>query len=203
MRLLPTLLLAAAAALSPLMSEAQVYVATRDLALYGVNLKGSTLGAFTEAASRAGAVSQTWWTNVGYPTYSVENVGVPGLQSFAVVHDAGKVLSVQFLVKTEAEDNEALRALLVHKYGEPVASVRSRTIGRTFTGAGSPDGTYEWQFLRGMKLTYTQRPDGSAPTLTYTDTGALEAYAQRSKLETAKASLAEAEDLLNGIVEGY
>jgi hypothetical protein len=204
LRQLPALLLAASAAFAPLTSDAQVSAATRELALYGVNLKGTTLGTFTAAASKAGATSQTWWTNGGYPTYSVENVGVPGLQSFAVVHDAGRVLSVQFLVKTEpSEDNEALRALLVHKYGEPAAAVRSRVIGRKFTGAGSPDGVYEWQFLRGMKLTYTQRPDGSAPTLTYTDTGSLEAFAQRVKIEAAKVALAEAEGLLNGIAEGY
>lgn len=204
LRRLPALLLAATAALAPLTSDAQVSMATRDLALYGVTLKGAKLEVFTSAASKAGATSQTWWTNGGYPTYSVEGVGVPGLQSFAVVHDGGRILSVQFLVKTEpAEDNEALRSLLVHKYGEPVVAERTRAIGRKFTGAGAPDGVYEWQFLRGMKLTYTHRPDGSAPTLSYTDTGALAAFAQRTKVESAKAALTEAETLLNGIAEGY
>jgi hypothetical protein len=160
---------------------AQVSTAKSDLTLYDVKLKGATLSDFMKAAGNAGAMSLPTYKADGFPTASVEHVGVPGMKQFAVVEDDGKVLSVQFLLtQDDKKANVALRELLLRKYGLPVVAVNQSPIGRTFASSeDSPVGQFEWQFKDGMKLSYVQKPDGSAPMLFYTDVMALYQHAQR------------------------
>jgi hypothetical protein len=92
----------------------QVAAPRTDLALYGLPLKGARLEEFSRAAGRAGAMSLPVSTE-GFPVFSAAHVGVPGMEQFLVVHDGDTVLSVQFALKNDTKENQALRRLLLRK----------------------------------------------------------------------------------------
>lgn len=185
--------------------QAQVSAATSDLSLYDVKLKGATLADLMKAAGNAGAMSMPDYTSGGHTTVSVEHVGVPGMRQFAVVEDRGLVLSVQFLLtEDDPKANAALRELLVRKYGPPAVLSKHSAIGRTFvTSQISPSGVFEWQFNDGMKLSYVQKPDGSAPHLFYTDVMGLSLYAQRQAATQDAKQRDETLQQFNALTRGF
>lgn len=122
----------------------------------------------------------------GFPVYSVEQLGVPGMAQFLVVHEGDTVLSIQFALKDDVKENLALRRLLVRKYGPPMIRVKPRAIGSTFAGEGMPQGVFEWHFLSGMRLTY-EHAEGAAPALTYSDTQALAGFGERRRVDAERA----------------
>jgi hypothetical protein len=81
--------------------------------------------------------------------------------------------------------------------------VQSRVIGTTFAGDGMPDGTYEWHFLSGMRLTYQHAEGAAAPSLTYSDTDALAAFGERRRAESERAQSDAASDELRQLQDRY
>jgi hypothetical protein len=150
-----------------------------ELALYGVLLKDAQADALVAAAVAAGAqlLDQPPGTA---PTLNARGAGVPALQRLTVVVDGGVVASAQFVIKPYGQDNEALRRLLVQKYGLPTTADGARRLSPSFAGRFAPRGSFEWEFARGMKLIYRQPALGDA-TLSYTD------VAREAQRELARA----------------
>ncbi|MBY0469433.1 MAG: hypothetical protein K2Q07_10705, partial [Burkholderiaceae bacterium] len=96
------------------------------------------------------------------------DAGVPALQRLTLIADAGGLVSVQFVIKPYGQDNEALRQMLVQKYGLPMTADGARRPFPGFAGRFAPRGSFDWDFIGGMKLIYRQPALGDA-TLSYTD----------------------------------
>lgn len=187
--------------LGPQLAAAQVSAAARDLSLFGVALKGASLETLANAATAAGATRHPLGRGE-FPLFTVSAEKVPGMKTFVVVHDHGRVLSVQFRLSGD-EDARVLRRLLEHKYGAPAVAVQPRAIGVTFTGAGVVDGVYEWQFRDGMKLTFVRRPGDEAGSLYYTDVDGLSDFATRRRTSDMRASKASSDALLQALAPLY
>ena len=138
-----------------------------DLMLYGVRLKGVSSEAFIQAAVQAGAVPLP--VRVGEPlSLDTRQAGVPALQRLTVIRDEAGLVSAQFVIKPYGQDNEALRQLLVIKYGVPSTAEGARRPFPAFAARFAPRGSFDWDFAGGMKLIYRQPALGDA-TLSYTD----------------------------------
>ncbi len=139
------------------------------LALYGVPLKNAAAEVLITAALTAGAqrIDQRPAADQAL-AFDARGAGVPALQRLTVVAEGGVVASVQFIIKPYGQDNEALRRLLVQKYGLPTTTDGARRVSPTFAGRFAPRGSYEWEFAGDMTLTYRQPALGDA-TLTYAD----------------------------------
>ncbi len=81
---------------------------------------------------------------------------------------AGVLVPARFVVKPYGQDNEALRQLLVKKYGVPFTADGARRPFPNFAGRFAPRGSFDWDFAGGMKLIYRQPALGDS-TLSYTD----------------------------------
>ena len=138
-----------------------------ELTLYGVHLKGASTEAFMAAALKAGATPLTQRTD-GPPSFDTRTAGVPALQRLTVVSDAVGLVSAQFVIKPYGQENEALRQLLVSKYGLPTTAEGARRPFPAFAARFAPRGSFDWDFTGGMKLIYRQPALGDA-TLSYTD----------------------------------
>lgn len=146
---------------------AQTPGAPGELMLYGLRLKGATSEAFIQAAVQAGAVPLP--ARAGEPpSFDTRQAGVPALQRLTVIRDAAGLVSVQFVIKPYGQDNEALRQLLVSKYGVPFTAEGARRPFPAFAARFAPRGSFDWDFAGGMKLIYRQPALGDA-TLSYTD----------------------------------
>ena len=151
----------------PLSALAQGAAKPAELQLYGVRLKDASADAFVSAARAAGArpiEEQTPGLR-----FDARDAGVPGLLRLQVIADGGGgLVSAQFLIKPYGQENEALRQLLVQKYGLPTVADGARRPFPSFAGRFAPRGTFDWDFAGGMKLIYRQPAIGDA-TLSYTD----------------------------------
>ncbi len=137
------------------------------LSLYGVALKDAPVETFLAAARAAGGVVLP--TPPGTPpVVDTRGAGVPALERLTVIAHEGKVVTVQFTVKNYGQDNEALRRLLLAKYGVPMTVSARPLPAQGFDGRASPRGGYAWTFADGMKLIYDHPRVGDA-TLSYTD----------------------------------
>lgn len=151
---------------SPLVG-AQTVPVPGELTLYGVRLKDAPTAAFISAAVAAGAKRLDQRPD-GTTTLDTREAGVPALQRLALIVDAGGLVSAQFVIKPYGQENEALRQLLVQKYGVPTTADGARRPFPSFAGRFAPRGTFDWDFADGMKLIYRQPVIGDA-TLSYTD----------------------------------
>lgn len=159
---------ALAAAGSPIPSAtAQSAPATSELTLYGVRLKDASTEAFITAALAAGARPLAPRTD-GPPVFDTREAGVPALQRLTLITDRTGLVSAQFVIKSYGQENEALRQLLVQKYGLPTTADGARRPFPSFAGRFAPRGSFDWDFAGGMKLVYRQPVIGDA-TLSYTD----------------------------------
>lgn len=167
--------------------------ALRELSLYGVRLKGASVDTFIAAATAAGATPLVQRGEAA-SGFDARQAGVPALQRLALVSDAEGLVSVQFTIKPYGQENEALRRLLVQKYGLPTTADGARRPFPTFAARFAPRGSYDWDFADGMKLIYRQPVLGDA-LLLYTDV----ARAQRLAAPAAAATPppASAGDLRN------
>ena len=138
-----------------------------ELTLYGVRLKGASTEAFIAAALKAGATPLAQRAD-GQPSFDTRAAGVPALQRLTVVGDAAVLVSAQFVIKPYGQENEALRQLLVSKYGLPTTAEGARRPFPAFAARFAPRGSFDWDFTGGMKLIYRQPALGDA-TLSYTD----------------------------------
>jgi len=138
-----------------------------ELTLYGVRLKGASAESFITAALKAGATPLAQRTDEP-PSFDTRAAGVPALQRLTVLSDATGLVSAQFVIKPYGQENEALRQLLVSKYGLPNMADGARRPFPTFAARFAPRGTFDWDFASGMKLVYRQPALGDA-TLSYTD----------------------------------
>ena len=148
-------------------ARAQSTAPLGDLTLYGMRLKGASTESFIAAARNAGATPLAQRGD-GPPSFDTRAAGVPALQRLTVVSDATGLVSAQFVIKPYGQENEALRQLLVSKYGLPNTADGARRPFPTFAARFAPRGTFEWDFASGMKLIYRQPALGDA-TLSYTD----------------------------------
>jgi hypothetical protein len=145
----------------------QASPALGELTLYGVRLKGASTEAFITAALKAGATPLARGT--GDPlSFDTRQAGVPALQRLTVHSDAAGLVSAQFVIKPYGQENEALRQLLVSKYGLPSTADGARRPFPAFAARFAPRGSFDWDFAGGMKLIYRQPALGDA-TLSYTD----------------------------------
>ncbi len=154
-----------------------------ELTLYGLRLKDASADDFIAAASAAGAQVQTRRAD-GTVVFDVRAAGVPALQQLTLSTEKSVFVSARFVLKPYGQDNEALRQLLVKKYGVPFAADGARRPFPTFAGRFAPRGSYDWDFAGGMKLIYRQPALGDS-TLSYTD------VARTQSLPPAAAPLPE------------
>lgn len=145
----------------------QTSSALGELTLYGVRLKGASTDAFITAALKAGATPLAQATE-GSLSFDTRQAGVPALQRLTVQSDAAGLVSAQFVIKPYGQENEALRQLLVSKYGLPSTADGARRPFPAFAARFAPRGSFDWDFAGGMKLIYRQPALGDA-TLSYTD----------------------------------
>lgn len=138
-----------------------------ELTLYGLRLKGASAEAFTAAALNAGATPLPRRAD-GPLSFDTRQAGVPALQRLTVESDAQGLVSAQFIIKPYGQENEALRQLLVSKYGVPSTADGARRPFPAFAARFAPRGSFDWDFADGMKLIYRQPALGDA-TLSYTD----------------------------------
>ena len=148
-------------------ATAQPALPLGELTLYGVRLKGASTDAFIAAALKSGATALTSSSD-GPPSFDTRAAGVPALQRLTVVSDAAGLVSAQFVIKPYGQENEALRQLLVSKYGVPTTADGARRPFPAFAARFAPRGSFDWDFTGGMKLIYRQPALGDA-TLSYTD----------------------------------
>lgn len=146
---------------------AQTQNGPSELMLYGLRLKGASSEAFIQAAMQAGAVPLPGRAGEP-PSFDTRQAGVPALQRLTVIRDAAGLVSAQFVIKPYGQDNEALRQLLVSKYGVPTTAEGARRPFPAFAARFAPRGSFDWDFAGGMKLIYRQPALGDA-TLSYTD----------------------------------
>ena len=151
----------------PVLARGQASTGPGELTLYGVRLKGASTDAFIAAALKAGATPLPQATD-GPPSFDTRQAGVPALQRLTVVGDAAGLVTAQFVIKPYGQENEALRQLLVSKYGLPNTADGARRSFPAFAARFAPRGTFDWEFAGGMKLIYRQPALGDA-TLSYTD----------------------------------
>jgi hypothetical protein len=97
-------------------ARAQATTPLGELMLYGMRLKGASAESFITAALKAGAAPLAQRSDEP-PSFDTRAAGVPGLQRLTVVSDATGLVSAQFVIKPYGQENEALRQLLVSKYG--------------------------------------------------------------------------------------
>lgn len=138
-----------------------------ELMLYGVRLHGASTEAFIAAAVQAGAIPLASRADEA-PSFDTRRAGVPALQRLTVLSDAAGLVSAQFVIKPYGQENEALRQLLVSKYGVPTTAEGARRPFPAFAARFAPRGTFDWEFAGGMKLVYRQPALGDA-TLSYVD----------------------------------
>ncbi len=162
-----------------------------ELTLYGVRLKGASTEAFIAAALKARVTPLTQRTD-GPPSFDTRAAGVPALQRLMVVSDAAGLVSAQFVIKPYGQENEALRQLLVSKYGLPTTAEGARRPFPAFAARFAPRGSFDWDFAAGMKLIYRQPALGEA-TLSYTDVE----RAQRLPAATPSSGASAAGPLVN------
>ncbi|MDL2336528.1 MAG: hypothetical protein QFE16_01675 [Pseudomonadota bacterium] len=146
---------------------AQVDPSSSELTLYGMRLKDAPTAAFISAATAAGAKALDQRPD-GPTNFDTRDAGVPALQRLTLIADRGSLVSAQFVIKPYGQDNEALRQLLVQKYGLPTMADGARRPFPGFAGRFAPRGSFDWDFAGGMKLIYRQPALGDA-TLSYTD----------------------------------
>lgn len=161
-----------------------------ELTLYGVRLKGAASEAFVAAALKAGAMPLR---TDGPPSFDTRQAGVPALQRLTVMSDAAGLVSAQFVIKPYGQENEALRQLLVSKYGLPTTADGARRPFPAFAARFAPRGSFDWDFVGGMKLIYRQPALGDA-TLSYTDVE----RAQRLPVSPPPPGASGAAALVNG-----
>ena len=137
------------------------------LSLYGMPLKDAVAADFTGAAVAAGARTLAPKTT-GTLEFDVKQAGVPALERLTVAVTDARVVSARFVIKSYGQENEALRALLVEKYGVPRAVGAGRQPFPSFAARFAPRGSFEWEFAQAMKLVYSQPALGD-PSLTYID----------------------------------
>ena len=165
-----TLALACIAALSwwSPWATAQGAATPSELTLYGVRLKDASVADFVLAATAAGVKPLDARPDAPL-TFDTREAGVPALQRLTLITDAtGHFVSAQFLIKPYGQENEALRQLLVRKYGLPMTADGARRPFPSYAGRFAPRGSFDWDFAGGMKLVYRQPVIGDA-TLSYTD----------------------------------
>ena len=149
------------------LAVAQSASAAGELSLYGIRLKDASVNAFVSAAIDAGA-KQLDQRPGGAATFDTRAAGVPALQRLTLIADQNGFVSAQFTIKSYGQENEALRQLLVQKYGVPTTVDGARRPFPGFAGRFAPRGSFDWDFAAGMKLIYRQPAIGDA-TLSYTD----------------------------------
>jgi hypothetical protein len=143
------------------------------LALYGVALRGADAQAFLDAARAAGGAELPLAEGAA-PQLDMRGAGVPALQELTLFVHEGRVASVRFDVKGYGQDNQALRQLLVAKYGEPyTVSPRPLRFGG-FDLRAAPRGGFQWFFADGMRLVY-EHPRIGGVTLSYVDDDRMQA----------------------------
>jgi hypothetical protein len=163
--------------LSPL-AAAQLVSSQSELTLYGVRLKDVSVAALVSAAAAAGAKRLDQRLD-GPLTFDTREAGVPALQRLTLITDQSEVVSAQFVIKSYGQENEALRQLLVQKYGLPTTADGARRPFPSFAGRFAPRGTFDWDFAGGMKVVYRQPVIGDA-TLSYTDIEKAQRLASRA-----------------------
>jgi len=141
--------------------------AASELTLYGLRLKDAPAEDFIAAASAAGAPVQTRRAD-GTVVFDARAAGVPALQQLTLTTEKSVFVSARFVIKPYGQDNEALRQLLVKKYGVPFTADGARRPFPNFAGRFAPRGSFDWDFAGGMKLIYRQPALGDS-TLSYTD----------------------------------
>lgn len=141
--------------------------AASELTLYGLRLKDASAEDFIAAASAAGAPVQTRRAD-GTVVFDARAAGVPALQQLTLTTEKSVFVSARFVIKPYGQDNEALRQLLVKKYGVPFTADGARRPFPNFAGRFAPRGSFDWDFAGGMKLVYRQPALGDS-TLSYTD----------------------------------
>ena len=159
--------LVVAGVLAAALAVAQPAAPPDELTLYGLRLKDSSAEDFIAAAGAAGAQVQTRRAD-GTVVFDARAAGVPALQQLTLSTDKSVFVSARFVIKPYGQDNEALRQLLVKKYGVPFVADGARRPFPNFAGRFAPRGSYDWDFAGGMKLVYRQPALGDS-TLSYTD----------------------------------
>ena len=159
---------------------------TTELTLYGLRLRDASAEAFVAAARAAGA-QVLGRTPDGTVSFDVRAAGVPALQRLTLITDQARLASAQFVIKPYGQDNEALRQLLVQKYGLPFTADGARRPFPNFAGRFAPRGTFEWDFAGGMKLIYRQPALGDS-TLSYTDVERVRRHAAPAPARAGTAS---------------
>jgi hypothetical protein len=159
--------LVVAGVLAAALAVAQPAAPPDELTLYGLRLKDSSAEDFIAAAGAAGAQVQTRRAD-GAVVFDARAAGVPALQQLTLSTEKSVFASARFVIKPYGQDNEALRQLLVKKYGVPLTADGARRPFPNFAGRFAPRGSFDWDFAGGMKLVYRQPALGDS-TLSYTD----------------------------------
>lgn len=159
-----------------------------ELQLFGLDLANASDADFRRAAAGAGAKASG--KRNGAELFQVASLGLPGIRTMEVTMWRGRVMAVQYSQEDHQKHDEALRRMLVSKYGQPQERKHTGFSGsRSFTDQFIDDGSYIWRFDGGMQLVYKKPFGWEAPTLSYLNPRLLaeaEAAAERSDTRRAR-----------------
>ena len=169
--------------------------AQAELELYRVPLRTATVAEFMAAAARAG-VSGPAPASASAATmdFDASGVGVPALGPFKLLRQGQDIVSVQFTVRPDQQANEALRKMLVAKYGEPVITESTFGFTKRFDGNHFIAAKAHWAFAGGMKLVYSS-PHMGGTHLTYVNEPRFKALMAAAQAQADQAARQKATTL--------
>lgn len=143
------------------------------LQLFGLELETVDRETLIAAAVSAGAkqIGKKGASN----RFDISKLGLPGLKTMIIVFHEGQFVLARYssepatkddsihFNRLSADDDEALRKMLVAKYGTPQKE-GGRYSATPFDGQYISDGQYEWKYRGNMRLVYAKPFFSSAPT---------------------------------------
>jgi hypothetical protein len=176
--------------------QAQTQAQTQtELELYRVPLRTATVAEFIAAATKSGVSGPIPETaNASTLEFDASRVGVPALGPFKLLRQGQDIVSVQFTVSLELRANEALRKMLVAKYGAPVITERIFGRGGSFDDAHFFATRAHWTFAGGMKLVYSS-PHMGGTHLTYVNEPRFKALMAASQAQADQSAREKANTL--------
>ncbi len=169
--------------------------AQAELELYRVPLRTATVAEFMAAAARAGVSGPAPASaNAATLDFDASGVGVPALGSFKLLRQGQDIVSVQFTVHHDQRANEALRKMLVAKYGAPVITESTFGFDRPFDAPHFMAAKAHWSFAGGMKLVYSS-PHMGGTHLTYVNEPRFKALMAAAQAQADQATRQKANTL--------
>jgi len=169
--------------------------AQAELELYRVPLRTATVAEFMAAAARSGVSGPAPASaNAATLNFDASGLGVPALGPFKLLRQGQDIVSVQFTVHHDQRANEALRKMLVAKYGAPVITESTFGFDRPFDAPHFMAAKAHWSFAGGMKLVYSS-PHMGGTHLTYVNEPRFKALMAAAQAQADQATRQKANTL--------